>query len=87
MALAPNLHQGLQEGQKRNPQDLALQNVALLAELRMVQFETRRLEAGSNVTTFWNPTNYMEVVASKCGLAKAFGLVYLDQCEGLQVHD
>ena len=53
----------------------------------MVQFENRRLEAGSNVTTFWNPKDVMEVVASKCGLAKAFGLVYLDQCEGLQVHD
>ena len=57
---------------------------------RLLRFLVNRLEAetfGSNVTTFWSPKSYMELVTSKCGLAKAFGLVYLDQCEGLQVHD
>ena len=53
----------------------------------MVRFEINRMEPGSIVTTFWNPTNYMELVTSECGIAKAFGLVYTDQCEGLQVHD
>ena len=75
---------------KRNPQDLALQNVATRAKIRWMEFQTRRMMEsvyGSNVTSMFDPTNYMEVVASKCGLAKAFGLVYLDQCEGLQVHD
>ena len=75
---------------KRNPQDLALQNVAMLAEIRMLRFESNRLmEYGleSNVTTLWNPTDYMFLVTSKCGLAKAFGLVYTDQCEGLQEDD
>ena len=72
---------------KRRPENLALQHVALLAELRMVRFEINRMEPGSIVTTFWNPTNYMELVTSECGIAKAFGLVYTDQCEGLQEDD
>ena len=72
---------------KRSPENLVLQHFACLAENRMMRFEINRLTPGSDVTTFWNPKDVMKVVASKCGLAKAFGLVYLDQCEGLQVHD
>ena len=75
---------------KRRPENLALQNVAMLAEIRMLRFETNRLtEYGleSNVTTLWDPSNYMELLTRKCGLAKAFGLVYTDGCEGLQEDD
>ena len=72
---------------KRSPENLALQNVALLAETRMLRFELHRLEPGSNVTNFWNPKNIMDVVCSEFGIAQAFGLVWMDQCQGLQGHD
>ena len=72
---------------KRRPENIALEHAALLAKYRLLLFQSHRLKPGSNVTTFWSPKSYMELVTSKCGLAKAFGLVYLDQCEGLQVHD
>ena len=53
----------------------------------MVRFEINRKEPGSIVTTLWNPKSYMELVTSECGLAKAFGLMYMDECRGLQGHD
>ena len=40
---------------KRSPENLALQNVALLAETRMLRFELHRLEPGSNVTQLLEP--------------------------------
>ena len=42
---------------KRRPDNLALQNVALLAETRLLRFRCHRMEAGSEVTSFWNLNN------------------------------
>ena len=71
---------------RRRPENLALQNVALLAESRLLRFRLRRFEPGSNVTSFWNPKDYAELVASECGLARTFGLMYQAECLGLQGH-
>ena len=72
---------------KRSPENFALQNVAFLAENRMMRIEINRLTPGSNVTTFWNQKNIMDVVCREFGIAQAFGMVWMEQCEGLQGHD
>ena len=77
------------ERAKRRPQNLALREVALIAEKRLLRFRysrLTRLRSGSEVTSFWNPKGCLGLVADECGLARAFGLVYQAECRGLQGH-
>lgn len=72
---------------KRHPKNLALQNVALIAEARWLRWQLRPYDPLAEAKSFWSRASYSDVVANECGMAKLFGLVYEGHCRGLQGHE